>query len=114
MNHAFDKLWCCNRPGMHRQEDLGPAMDPGNLCTVDGYIQRHFQRVAELSRDSVYQAHEKRVLLRMREDAMKRSNFKHMEELDERIRRARLDDLTVQEEIATLMKIAHANESGMR
>lgn len=97
---AFDRLWC-DRPG----EDPDDAQDAQLEGTVDSFISSYFRHVAELSRESVYQAHQRAILSRMREDIMAGDRSGNMRDLDERIQRVELSDKSLQAEIANLMRI---------
>merc|ERR1719387_1578191 len=112
---AFDRIWR-DRPPSSIVED--PAQlecgDPQVQGTIDGYISRYFRKVAELSRESVYQAHQRQLLHRMREDIIRGDRCGNMRELDERIRRVELDDSTLRAEIANLMNIVDSNRPGRR
>merc|ERR1719510_1427184 len=72
---------------------------------VDGYISNYFRRVAELNRESVYQAHQRVILSRMRDDLAAGDRCGSMRDLDERLQRVELSDQTLRSEIATRMRI---------
>merc|ERR1719291_690100 len=73
---------------------------------VDGYITHYFRRVAELSRESVYQSHQRDILNRMREDLADGDRRGSLAELDEMIDKVDMDDRSLRAEIAALMQIA--------
>lgn len=100
---AFDRLWR-DAPTVVVDE---PQLDgdPQLACTVDGYISHYFHRVAELSRESVYQTHQRRILCRMRDDIICGDRCGNMRELDERIQTVELDDKSIRAEIESLMRI---------
>jgi len=100
---AFDRLWR-DAPSVAVDEAAADS-DPQLACTVDGYISHYFHRVAELSRESVYQTHQRRILSRMRDDVICGDRTGSMRELDERIQNVELDDKSIRAEIETLMKI---------
>jgi len=122
---AFERLWR-DRPAVQSQDDATSSGDAGNGCvgtegsareddsklllTVDGFITHYFRHVAELSRESVYQAHQREILNRMREDFIAGERSGNMRELDEMIQRVDLDDRTLQTEIASLMRIAEMGQ----
>lgn len=114
---AFDRLWR-DRP-VNPSEAMGASQGgAGNseaqvLCNVDNYISHYFRHVAELSRESVYQSHQREILQRMREDLVNGDRSGSMRELDEMIQKADLDDKSLQAEIHNLMRIADANEGGV-
>lgn len=101
---AFDRLWR-DRPAVPVIPEDAEEGDPALLCTVDGYISRYFHRVASLSRESVYQAHQRKILNRMREDVVCGDRCGKLRDLDDKIKRAELDDSSLQAEMATLMRI---------
>lgn len=104
---AFDRLWH-HRP---MRSDCGQDADGNEVClaqlaAVDGYITRYFHRVAELSRESVYQMHQRDILCRMRDDLGSNETSSCLVELDEMISKVNLDDRSLQAEISELMQIA--------
>lgn len=117
LGHAFDRLWCCDR----NDRDMSCAnADGGNgqthdellIGTIDCYIAQHFRRVAELSRESIYQGHQYQLWNRMKENVARCGDgheddgvADHLRELDDKINRAALDDQNVQQEINHLMRI---------
>jgi len=101
---AFDRLWR-DRPAVAAIPEDAEEGDPALLCTVDGYISRYFHRVASLSRESVYQAHQRKILNRMREDVVCGDRCGKLRDLDDKIKRAELDDQSLQAEMTTLMRI---------
>merc|ERR1712014_174995 len=79
------------------------------MGSVDGFITHYFRHVAELSRESVYQAHQRELLHRMRKDFIAGERSGNIQELDEMIQRVDLDDMSLRTEIASLMRIAECS-----
>lgn len=100
---AFDRLWRDRPIGMIGMPADGAS--PGEIGSIDGYISNYFRHVAELSRESVYQSHQRAILCRMREDVVAGDRSGSMRDLDERIQRVEINDRTLQAEIATRMRI---------
>eukprot|EP00927_Polykrikos_kofoidii_P056328 TRINITY_DN50475_c0_g1_i1.p1 TRINITY_DN50475_c0_g1~~TRINITY_DN50475_c0_g1_i1.p1 ORF type:complete len:364 (-),score=63.48 TRINITY_DN50475_c0_g1_i1:77-1168(-) len=107
VGQAFERLWR-DRP-LSTDSPSNTSEDSALLATVDGYISQYFRHVAELSRESVYQAHQRDILYRMREDLIAGDRSGNMRELDKMIRRVDLDDQSLRTEIASLMRIADNN-----
>lgn len=98
--NAFDRLWR-NRPiGL-----MGMPIQDSDPDSVDGYISCYFHHVAELSRESVYQAHQRKMLNQMRDDLIAGDRSGSVRELDERIQRSEENDQFLQTEIANRMRI---------
>merc|ERR1712232_1406073 len=74
--------------------------------SVDGYISRYFKHVAELSRESVYQAHQREILRRMRTDLIAGERSGNLKEIEEMIQKVEVEDRHLQAEITNLMRIA--------
>lgn len=106
---AFDRLWR-DRPCSTANPETGDEDHPQLLCTVDGYISRYFHRVATLSRESVYQAHQRKILHRMKDDVICGDRCGKLQELEERISKAELDDHGLQSEMAELLRIVAAGD----
>eukprot|EP00928_Gymnodinium_smaydae_P016189 TRINITY_DN1603_c1_g1_i1.p1 TRINITY_DN1603_c1_g1~~TRINITY_DN1603_c1_g1_i1.p1 ORF type:complete len:316 (+),score=87.11 TRINITY_DN1603_c1_g1_i1:239-1186(+) len=107
---AFERLWRDRTAGLPEQEEP----ETQQACTVDGYIAQYFRHVAELSRESVYQAHQREILERMREDLVAGDRSGSIKELEEMIQKVDVDDRTLQAEIASLMRIAGQGACGGR
>jgi len=117
LGHAFDRLWCCDR----NERDLAvPSVEGAAndelIHSIDCYIAQHFRRVAELSRESIYQGHQYQLWNRMKENVRKCGQGQeddgvadHLRELDDKINRAALDDYNVQQEINNLMRIVQGS-----
>uniref|UniRef100_A0A7S4UXU4 Uncharacterized protein n=1 Tax=Alexandrium monilatum TaxID=311494 RepID=A0A7S4UXU4_9DINO len=101
LSQAFDRLWR-ERPGGSESAAEAELAD----ASVDGYISRYFRHVAELSRESVYQSHQRAVLCRIRDDVVAGDRSGNMRELEARIERVDESDRSLQAEIANLMRIA--------
>mmetsp|Transcript_42490 Transcript_42490/g.117250 ORF Transcript_42490/g.117250 Transcript_42490/m.117250 type:complete len:276 (+) Transcript_42490:93-920(+) len=100
---AFDRLWQDEqRPHFEEPDSQAPS-------NVDGFIKRYFHHVADLSRESAYQAHQLEILHRMREDVAVGERAGNTAQLDELIQRVNLDDRSIRSEIANLMRIAESS-----
>jgi hypothetical protein len=80
-------------------------------CSVDGYISQYFKHVAELSRESVYQAHQREILRRMRTDLIAGERSGNLKEIEEMIQKVEVEDRYLQAEITNLMRIAGSSGS---
>merc|ERR1712217_12319 len=114
---AFDRLWR-DRPTANAAEavsdhDAADGEDDRLLGTVDSYISNYFRHVAELSRESVYQSHQRAILCRMREDVVAGDRSGNMRDLEERIQKAELNDRSLQAEIASRMKIVDREQGAV-
>jgi len=108
---AFDRLWR-DRPAGNPPPEEGSGEGAQALGSVDGYISNYFRQVAELSRESVYQSHQRAILWRMREDVVSGDRTGNMRELDERIQRVEINDRNLQAEIACRMRIVVERDRG--
>jgi hypothetical protein len=88
-----------------------PSIEETLNCSVDGYISQYFRHVAELSRESVYQAHQREILRRMRTDLIAGERSGNLKEIDDMIQKVEVEDRSLQAEISNLMRIAD-NSSG--
>merc|ERR1719254_5836 len=108
---AFDRLWCDRPSGPGSSSpsgtEDGASGDASRLLSnVDGYISNYFRHVAELSRESVYLAHQRAILCRMRDDVAAGDRLDRTGDLEARIEKVELNDRTLRAEIANLMRIA--------
>uniref|UniRef100_A0A7S1S8W8 Uncharacterized protein n=1 Tax=Alexandrium catenella TaxID=2925 RepID=A0A7S1S8W8_ALECA len=113
---AFDRLWL-DRPGCGEASAQARGVDTSLDSTVDTYISHYFRHVAELSRESVYQAHQRAILCRMREDMVAGDRSGNMRELEARIEKVDVNDRSLQAEIASLMRIVepdHHDQAGCK
>merc|ERR1740121_2091716 len=106
---AFDRLWRDRPVEEDRQDDAAEFSG-----TVDGYITNYFRHVAELSRESVYQSHQRAILNRMREDIVAGDRSGNMRDLEERLQKVELNDKSLQAEIATRMRIVEREQRASR
>lgn len=110
LSQAFDRLWR-DRPGCSEAAAETEAVDASLGGTVDTYISHYFRHVAELSRESVYQAHQRAILCRMRDDVVAGDRSGNMRELEARIEKVDVNDKSIQAEIASLMRIVEPERS---
>jgi len=104
LGQAFDRLWR-ERPGCSDSPTEGEGVDAAQGETVDNYISQYFRHVAELSRESVYQAHQRAILSRMRDDVIAGDRSGNPHELEARIEKVNAHDRVLRAEIASLMRI---------
>lgn len=115
---AFERLWNSQAEASVAKviasgcDDISDESwsSPQTNSSVDAYISQYFRHVAELSRESVYQAHQRDILQRMREELVLGDRSGSMKELDEMIQRVDVDDRTLKAEIAKLMRITEASD----
>lgn len=114
LSAAFDRLWR-DRPGCAEPSGDAKGADASlDPTAVDTYISHYFRHVAELSRESVYQAHQRAILCRMRDDIVAGDRSGNMRELEARIEKVDTNDKSLQAEIANLMRIVEPEDAAGR